>query len=155
MLPAIVQSVEEIDSIRARLERDLDAILEERSPAIQHPEYDVGATPFYLAYHGRNNAELLRKIARVCRSMYPAGTECTRQPFSSERLLRIGFVSAYFHTHSVGRTTFGLIHDLPRDRFQVHAEIELDVDAADALAGVGRNVLDAGNAVDEHAGDAE
>jgi predicted O-linked N-acetylglucosamine transferase (SPINDLY family) len=52
--------------------------------------------------------------------MYPARTECARQPFSSGRPLRIGFVSTYFYTHSVGRTTFGLIRDLPRDRFNVH-----------------------------------
>ncbi|HEY6240686.1 MAG TPA: tetratricopeptide repeat protein [Burkholderiales bacterium] len=120
MLPPIVQSVEEIDSIRERLERDLDDLVEERPRAIQHPEFEVGATPFFLAYHGRNNAELLRRIAQVCRSMYRARTECARRAPSSGRLLRVGFVSTFFHAHAVGRTMFGLIRDLPRDRFEVH-----------------------------------
>jgi predicted O-linked N-acetylglucosamine transferase (SPINDLY family) len=120
MLPVILQSSEQIDHIRQRLDRDLDELLERKSPKVLNPEFEVGATPFNLAYHGRNNAELLRKIARVCRSMYPARTECARQPSASGRPLRIGFVSTYFYTHSVGRTTLGLIRDLPRDRFDVH-----------------------------------
>ncbi len=120
MLPVILQSSEQIDQIRQRLDRDLDELLDLKSPKVLNPEFDVGATPFNLAYHGRNNAGLLRKIARVCRSMYPARTECARRPFSPGRRLRIGFVSTYFHAHSVGRTTFGLIRDLPRDCFDVH-----------------------------------
>jgi protein O-GlcNAc transferase len=120
MLPVILQSSEQIDRIRQRLDRDLDELLDLKPSRIPNPEFEVGATPFNLAYHGRNNAQLLRKIARVCRSMYPARTDCARQGFSSGRRLRIGFVSTYFHAHSVGRTTFGLIRDLPRDRFEVH-----------------------------------
>ncbi len=120
MLPAILQSSEQIDQVRQRLDRDLDELLDRKSPKTLNPEFEVGATPFNLAYHGRNNAEMLRKIARVCRSMYPARTECARRPYSSGRLLRIGFVSTFFHMHSVGRTMFGLIRDLPRARFDVH-----------------------------------
>jgi predicted O-linked N-acetylglucosamine transferase (SPINDLY family) len=117
MLPAIVQSAGEIDSIRARLERDLADLVEERPPAIEHPEFEVGATPFYLSYHGRNNAPLLRRVAQVCRSVYPGRSECA--PRSPGKRLRIGFISTFFHTHSVGRTTIGFIRDLPRDRFEV------------------------------------
>ena len=120
MLPVILQSSDQIDRVRQRLDRDLDELLDLKPSKVPNPEFEVGATPFNLAYHGRNNAPLLRKIARVCRSMYPARTDCARQGFSPSRRLRIGFVSTYFHAHSVGRTTFGLIRDLPRDRFEVH-----------------------------------
>jgi predicted O-linked N-acetylglucosamine transferase (SPINDLY family) len=119
MLPVIFQSVEEIDSIRARLDRDLDEILSGRLPEIAHPEFEVGSTPFNLAYHGRNNAGPLRKIARASRSMYPGRTECDRRLRASGGPLRIGFVSTYFHAHAVGRTMHGLIRDLPRDSFRV------------------------------------
>jgi len=119
MLPVILQSSEQIDRIRQRLDRDLDELLELKPSRVPNPEFEVGATPFNLAYHGRNNAPLLRKIARVCRSMYPARTDCARPGYSPGRRLRIGFVSTYFYEHSVGRTIFGLIRDLPRDRFEV------------------------------------
>ena len=120
MLPVILQSSDQIDRVRQRLDRDLDELLDLKPSRVPNPEFEVGATPFNLAYHGRNNADVLRKIARVCRSMYPARTECAGRAFSPGRRLRIGFVSTYFYTHSVGRTTFGLIRDLPRDRFDVH-----------------------------------
>jgi len=117
MLPAIVQSLEEIDSLRARLEQDLADLLEEQPTAIEHPEFEVGSTPFHLAYHGRNNTAMLRRIAQACRSVYPARIECASR--SPGKRLRIGFVSTFFHAHSVGRTTFGFIRDLPRNRFEV------------------------------------
>lgn len=118
MLPVIFQSGEEIESIRARLDRDLDEILSRKLPPVEHPEFEVGSTPFNLAYHGRNNAGMLRKVARACRSMYPGRTECAPRPRSGGPL-RIGFVSTYFHAHAVGRTMHGLIRDLPRESFQV------------------------------------
>src|SRR5205823_9561010 len=76
MLPVTLQSSDQIDRVRQRLDRDLDELLDLKPSRVPNPEFEVGATPFNLAYHGRNNAPLLRKIARVCRSVYPARTEC-------------------------------------------------------------------------------
>jgi len=140
MLPVILQSSDQIDRIRQRLDRDLDELLDLKPSRVRNPEFEVGATPFNLAYHGRNNAELLRKIARVCRSMYPARTEYAGRAFSPGRRLRIGFVSTYFYMHSVGRTTFGLIRDLPRDRFDV--QVFAIAPQTDELAEAIRNSAD-------------
>ena len=120
MLPQILQSNEEIDAVRKRLGADLDELSGERLQPLSHPEGEVLLTPFYLAYHARNNRELFRKICRACRKHYPARTTLGRKLFSHGARLRIGFVSSFFHSHSVGRTTFGLIRDLPRERFDVH-----------------------------------
>src|SRR2546429_1662607 len=120
MLPAILQSSEEIDRIRQRLDRELDELLDRESPRIPNPEFEVGATPFNLAYHGRDDSALMRKLGRVVRSLYAARTALDRRPLGSGGRIRIGFVSAYFYTHSIARTTHGLIKDLPRDVFEVH-----------------------------------
>lgn len=119
MLPVILQSNEEIDAVRRRFDSDLDRLLEERLAPIRHPESEVGLTPFYLAYHGRNNSALLRKVGRVYRALYPARSDCPRRPFAWGKRVRVGFVSTFFFKHSVGRTTFGLIRDLPREHFEV------------------------------------
>ncbi|HEY6864453.1 MAG TPA: hypothetical protein VI319_11195 [Burkholderiales bacterium] len=119
MLPAIVQSNEHIESIRRRFDAELDELVEARLPPLEHPEREIGMTGFYLSYHGRNNAAPLRKLGRLCRAVYPGRTECARAPFSSGARLRVGFVSTFFHHHSVARTTYGLIRDLPRPRFEV------------------------------------
>lgn len=118
MMPVILRSNEEIDALRGRLERELDELLEARLEPIRDPLAEVGLTAFYLAYHGRANRELLRKFGRVCRALYPARTESPRRPAPGRRL-RIGFVSTFFYMHSVGRTTLGLIADLPRKDFEV------------------------------------
>jgi len=120
MMPVILRSNEEIDAVRATLERDLDELLDARMEPIRDPEGDVGLTAFYLAYHGRPSRELLRKFGRVCRAHYPARTDSPRRAPARGRRLRIGFVSTFFYMHSVGRTTLGLIKDLPRSDFEVH-----------------------------------
>jgi protein O-GlcNAc transferase len=121
MLAPIAQSNDEIEEVRHRLDRELDEVLEKKWPAIPHPEFEIGSTAFALAYHGRNDAGLMRKLGRACRSVYAARSECPRRPPSSGSRLKIGFVSAHFHTHSIARTTHGLIQDLRRDRFEVSA----------------------------------
>jgi predicted O-linked N-acetylglucosamine transferase (SPINDLY family) len=97
----------------------MNELLEARLDPIRNPDREVGMTAFNLAYHGRNNAELLRLQGRVSRSLYPARAECARKLVRGRRL-RIGFVSTFFHHHSVGRTTIGLIRDLPRADFDVY-----------------------------------
>ena len=120
MLPVILESNGEIDRLRKQLERDLDQLATERLKPLAHPEGEVLLTQFYLAYHARNNRNLFRKLCRTVRAHYKARTEIGRRPFAHGAKLRIGFVSSFFHSHSVGRTTYGLIRDLPRDRFDVH-----------------------------------
>jgi predicted O-linked N-acetylglucosamine transferase (SPINDLY family) len=120
LLPAIYGSRDEIVHARARLSAELDALLERRLDPVTAPERTIGTTPFYLAYHAANNVALLQKVCAVCRRVYRAGTGAPRQPLAhGERRIRVGFVSTFFFGHSVGRTTIGLIRDLPRDRFAV------------------------------------
>jgi predicted O-linked N-acetylglucosamine transferase (SPINDLY family) len=119
MLPAIPQSSEHIDRITGRLEEELEELAHGARPPIRQPEFEVGATPFFLAYYGRNPRPLLEKVARACRAVYPTETECRRKPFASGRRLRIGFISTYFHEHSVAKTMYGFVRDLPRESFEV------------------------------------
>ena len=119
-LPAIPQSNEEIDSIRRRVEGELDELAQGKFEPIADPVNQVARTPFYLAYHGRDNAALFGKLARVSRKLWPAPrTQCARRAPRAGRRLRIGFVSTYFYYHSIGRTTLGLVRDLPRQDFEV------------------------------------
>ncbi len=119
MLPAIPQSSEHIDRISARLEEELDELAHGARAPVRQPEFEVGATPFFLAYYGRNPRPLLEKVARACRAVYPTETECRRKPFASGKRLRIGFISTYFHEHSVAKTMYGFVRDLPRESFEV------------------------------------
>ena len=120
ILPAVLQSEEHIDEVRARLDRDLDEVLARRWPAVEHPEFDVGSTAFALAYHGRNDRDLVAKLGRACRAVYAARAEPPLRTRARGQRLRVGFVSSYFHSHSVARTTLRFSLDLPRADFATY-----------------------------------
>ena len=119
MLPAIYASRDHIKTARERLENDLDDLLGQAVQAIEAPESLIGVLPFYLAYHNENNAELMRKVCRVMRRAYPAAMTGAAPRRDAGARIKVGFVSTYFSSHSIGRITQGLIRDLPRQRFEV------------------------------------
>ncbi|MGH8700799.1 MAG: hypothetical protein ACREVR_06430, partial [Burkholderiales bacterium] len=121
LIPAIYTSRQEISAVRERFSVELDELLRLAPEPVSDPDAAVGTLPFYLAYHDAPNRDLLRKLCAVMRRVYrPTTDPHALAPTRTSSKLRIGFVSTYFHTHSVGRTTIGLIRDLPRDRFEVH-----------------------------------
>ena len=63
LVPPIVRSVDEINEVRKNFREQVVA-LAESDIRIQDPFDEVGATNFYLAYHGRNNRELQSLVAR-------------------------------------------------------------------------------------------
>ena len=120
LLPSVYASEEHIEQVRERFDAELDEILDAPAAALADPVSRVGILPFYLAYHNRNNAGLMAKFCRVARQAYPAAAAHERPRKRRGGPLHVGFVSTAFHSHSVGRTTIGLIRDLPRERFVVH-----------------------------------
>lgn len=118
MLPAVTASNAEIDSVRARFAAELEDLSHADLQPLSDPAAEVGVLPFYLAYQGRDCRELLQTFYRACARFYqPPGGPAGRGQRSGR--VRIGFVSTFFYAHSVGRTTLGLIADLPREDFEV------------------------------------
>lgn len=123
LLPVIPNSVEEILDQRRGFERAITD-LERDNVRLSDPVKEVGRANFYLAYHGLNNRELQTRVARLyetaCPSLLWQAPHCqryTRRPGS----IRIGFISKYLRNHSIGKTTRGLMAQLPRNRFRVYA----------------------------------
>ncbi|MBI2315602.1 MAG: tetratricopeptide repeat protein [Betaproteobacteria bacterium] len=120
MLPAVYRSNAEIDAVRDAFSRELDELLAEAALDLGDADREIGLVPFAIAYHGRNNLELLTKLGRVVRRGY-RGAAASGPARRRRGKLRIGFVSTYFHDHSIARTTHGLMLDLPREHFEVCA----------------------------------
>jgi protein O-GlcNAc transferase len=118
MLPIVPRSVAELREARERMESELDELLDSALLEIDAPELDVGRTAFYLAYHAENVRPLMTKLAAVYRRAWHAPERYTVPPHSRGMRLRVGFVSANFRSHSVGKTTIGFIRDLPKERFE-------------------------------------
>ncbi len=119
MLPAIHESAEHVSQVRERFSRELDELSDMPVADIAEPALEIGLVPFMLAYQGCDNTALLRKFAQVMRRHYPAAGQSVMADPPGRSRIRVGFLSRHFHAHSVARTTHGLIHDLPRERFEV------------------------------------
>ena len=123
VLPAIPQSKEDLLWWRNRFEKEISH-LGDAALSLTDPPHEVGCTNFFLSYHGLNNRELNIKVAKLYETACPALTwtapHClkrTRQPGR----IRVGFISRHLRSHSIGKTTRGLLAKLSRDEFEAIA----------------------------------
>lgn len=123
-LPPLYGREEEVAARRAAYGAELDALIGHAAQVGAATLADgVGAAqPFYLAYQGRNDAELQRRYGElVCRAMAEAfpPTPLASQPAPGGRL-RVGIVSGYFRDHSVWRLPArGWVREIDRSRFEL------------------------------------
>jgi protein O-GlcNAc transferase len=123
LLPTICQSTEDILVARSRYEKELDALIGQ-APRTVDPVSEVAATSFYLSYHGLDNRDLQVKLAHVALQATPGlnwiAPHC-REGKRRDGPIRVGFISAFLYSHSIGRTTRGFIAEMTRDDFEVIA----------------------------------
>ena len=119
---AIHPSRQAIVSARERFEQGLDRLLE-RPPRIEDPLNKADLPTFYLAYHGLPNRDLQIKLARAFALSVPDlewhAPHCIAAQRRAGRI-RIGFISQFLRTHSIGKVARGLIARLSRERFEVY-----------------------------------
>ncbi len=121
MLPPIAPSQDHMASRRETMAGAMAAITEEGG-TLDDPAHSIGATNFYLAYHGLNDRDLQRAIAgmylRVCPSL---AEETGREQLQGRdsRKIRVGFLSRFFCRHTIGKLTLGLVEELDREKFEV------------------------------------
>jgi protein O-GlcNAc transferase len=143
-LPAISASNEAIRAARQQYESALDEALATRwQPA--NPYNALQLPYFFLAYHGENDRELQMKAARVCLQVAPSlamtAPHCQAPARRRPGKIRVGFISRYLASHSIGKTTRGLIEQLSRDRFEVYA-LRITPSADDATTQLIRGAAD-------------
>ncbi|HVT14281.1 MAG TPA: tetratricopeptide repeat protein [Fimbriimonadaceae bacterium] len=117
-LPVILGSREEVDESRAHLKSEMEALASaEESP--DDPLAEIGQTTFHLAYHGIGERDLQGLVAKTYRHLYPSlRFEAGHTPSRGDRI-RVGFLSSYLHSHTIGKLFASLIERLDRERFEV------------------------------------
>jgi predicted O-linked N-acetylglucosamine transferase (SPINDLY family) len=117
MLSAIPASVDSLEAERARLEQEVDALIAGGLSASEAELLEFPDTCFFLAYHGRNERDLLRKVATLYLSACPelgyTAAHSLEGPGAGP--IRIGFVSRFLYSHAVGRFFDPVIEALARD----------------------------------------
>ncbi|MBF0370655.1 MAG: tetratricopeptide repeat protein [Magnetococcales bacterium] len=121
LLPPIPASSEEITKARDRLIRKVHD-LQGKEISISDPYKEVRLPNFYLAYHGLNDREIQKELAKfylkACPSLAWTSPHVSkwRPPLKK---IRIGFVSNHLHGHTIGKLNEGVIGLLNRDRFEI------------------------------------
>ncbi|MFP6710510.1 MAG: tetratricopeptide repeat protein [Rhodospirillales bacterium] len=123
VLPVIPDSNDQIEESRARLNGKLDDLLNDEL-SLEDPLREVGATNFLLACHGLNDKPIQEKIAQTYLKACPAlAFEASHAKDWMAGLEggvpRIGFVSSFFHEHTIAKLNNSLITGLPKARFDV------------------------------------
>ncbi len=129
-LPTIYANREEINLRRNNYQRCLADLADSYQAASEQERAKAGeaagsAQPFLLPYQGLNDKDLQRTygemICRLMASRYPQW--CQALPPSklpAEQKIRIGFVSGFFHHHSVWKIPLkGWIENIDRSEFEL------------------------------------
>jgi predicted O-linked N-acetylglucosamine transferase (SPINDLY family) len=122
-LPVILESTEQLALARRHFDDEVDRLLSS-NVKIDDPHRESGVCAFHLAYHGINDRDLYCRIAamfsKACPSLDFVSPHCRESAplHDASRPRRVGFISHFFHNHSIGRHYGGLIRHLARDRFR-------------------------------------
>lgn len=129
-LPIIYQNFTEIELRRNNYQRHLEYLAQHYKQAnLQELEKAVpmvGASqPFYLAYQGLNDRDLQKMygdtIVRIMSNRYPQARQNIPLPdLQPNEKIRIGFVSAFIHRHSVWKMPMkGWVENLDKSHFEL------------------------------------
>jgi predicted O-linked N-acetylglucosamine transferase (SPINDLY family) len=124
LLPVIARSAEEIALWRRRFSDELDQLIAQ-GITLTDPLREVGVCNFSLAYQPESDRQLQEKAAQMyaqaCPGMLYRAPGAVAPKTPGNRPIRVGFISRFMHSHSIGRTTRGLLANLDKSRFHVSA----------------------------------
>ncbi len=123
LLPPIPADEADIAARRRGLAEQLDA-LAARNLTIADSHAEVRRTAFYLAYHQQDDRALQERIARFHLQSCPglawqAPHVAGWHDRPAAGRLKVGFLSAQFRRHTIGRVNRGLVEKLPRDDIEL------------------------------------
>ncbi len=118
-LPVINDSQASIKHYRQRLENQLDK-LSDRNIVLTDPLTEVSNTSFLLAYHNLNDKFIQQKIAsfylKACPTLGWSAPHCSKPQIANGKI-KVGFISTFLFSHTIGYLFFGLIEKLSKKDF--------------------------------------
>ncbi len=118
---AVHESTAAIGDARQRFEQGLERLIE-APPHIDDPLNKADLPTFYLAYHGLCNRALHSRLAQAFMAAVPGlewQADHCRTAGRRPGRIRVGFISRFLRTHSIGKVARGLIAQLSREHFEV------------------------------------
>jgi len=123
-LPYVYRDAAEMDHERRRVEQSVYELLNQPL-RVADPVHEIGATAMNLAYHGRNDRDLLQSIARLllhaASGLNFVAPHCREQhgPKDQRSPLRLGIISRHLYDHSNARLNAGFLRELSQPDLHV------------------------------------
>ncbi|PIQ23983.1 hypothetical protein COW36_05545 [bacterium (Candidatus Blackallbacteria) CG17_big_fil_post_rev_8_21_14_2_50_48_46] len=112
-LPVVYRSEAELNQWRDQLTAKLETLEAEQANLSFRRLHEMDWYPFYLAYQGQNDLEIMQRLARLIQPHVPALSPL-QEKRPREKNLRVGWVSRYFHTHSVAQCFLPVLNNFPK-----------------------------------------
>lgn len=117
LLPPIYESTEQIEELRQQ-QIDRVKMLLEKEIKIIDPLREIGVTNFYATYQGKDDKALNQLVAQLFHKFLPKEYPMPNKNNESDKI-KIGFISRFFSNHSVCRSFYGLMSQLPKNKFHI------------------------------------
>jgi len=115
VLPIIYDDVDQVQRWRNRFETCVRSLVDQKLTI--DTTTTLADTSFYLAYQGQNDRQIMSDLGRVYRGRLEVPGKTSKRP--KGRKIKVGFLSAYFRDHTIGRLNLGRIRGLSREDFEV------------------------------------
>jgi predicted O-linked N-acetylglucosamine transferase (SPINDLY family) len=115
-LPVVYESCDDVRRWRRRIEQSVSQLADEGLRI--DTTNTLIPTTFFLAYQGENDREIVRQLGQVYQGV-DLVRDARRNRTAAGGKIRVGFLSAYFRDHTIGRLNLGRIRHLSRDEFEV------------------------------------
>lgn len=110
-LPVVYRYAQEPAQWRQRLLTRLSELEAQAAQLSFRRLHEMDWYPFYLAYQGENDRDIMRRLARLIEPHIPVPPAPILR---NQGPVRIGWVSRYFHDHSVARCFLPLLMNFPK-----------------------------------------
>ena len=119
-MPPVVQSAEEINYYRSEYEKGLES-LKKYKFIKEKPANFINLHFFHLAYHTKNNLEIMNKTSASFRKIIPSINYVSKniKKLKKQKKIKIGFISEFLTKHTIGKLFGGLIKNIDRKKFDV------------------------------------
>ena len=119
LLTPVYESTEQIDFYRKKFEERIEP-LKKYKYFTDKPGDEIELNFYYLAYHNKNNLDVLKKISKVFRQVVPNinYTSKNLKNKKNKKKIKIGFISQHFSDHTVGKLFGGLIKNINNKKFE-------------------------------------
>jgi len=116
----IVSSIDEINYCRNQYKKGLD-LLKKYQYFSERPGDKLKTSFFHLAYHDKENLEMMKTTSDLFRKMIPNVNYISKNinKQKKQKKIKVGFISEFLTKHTIGKLFGGLIKYIDRKKFDV------------------------------------